>query len=95
VVGVHTVVLAYTLHRFRLVARFIPILGLAGGPLVFASNLGVMFGAYSSVSATTAVGAVPVFAWEVSLATYLIVKGLGTHTDQPEPSGFATAVGVR
>src|SRR5262249_10341366 len=88
VVGVHTVVLAYTLHRSSLVTRFIPILGLVGGPLVFASNLGVMFGAYPQESGITAVGAVPVFVWEISLAAYLIVKGLKTHTDQPPRPGF-------
>ncbi len=78
VVGVHTTLLAYALHQFRLVPRFIPVIGLVGGPLVFASNLGVMFGAYPQESGFTAVGAVPVFAWEISLAIYLIVKGLNT-----------------
>ncbi len=81
VVGVHTVVLAYALYRSRLVARFIPVLGLVGGPLVFASNIGVMFGAYPQASTITAVGAVPVFAWEISLAGYLIVKGFRTNPD--------------
>jgi hypothetical protein len=76
VVGVNTVVLAVALYRFRLVPRFIPILGLIGGPLVFASDLGVMFGVYPQESGITAVGAVPVFAWEISLAIYLIAKGL-------------------
>jgi len=82
VVGVNTVVLAVALYRFRLVPRFIPVLGLVGGPLVFASNLGVMFGLYPQESSVTAVGAVPVFAWEISLAVYLIAKGL--RTDQPD-----------
>jgi hypothetical protein len=84
VVAVDTVVLAVVLYRFRLVPRFIPVLGLIGGPLVLASNLGVMFGAYDQESAFTAVGAVPVFAWEVCLAVYLIVKGL-----RPQPDSAA------
>jgi hypothetical protein len=69
VVGVDTVVQPYVLHRFHMVPRAIPILRLVGGPLVFASNLGVMFGAYAQRSAVTAAAAVPVFAWEVSLAS--------------------------
>jgi hypothetical protein len=94
VVGVHTVVLATVVYRARLVPRFIPVLGLVGGPLVFASNLGVMFGAYPQESGITAAGAIPVFAWEISLATYLVVKGLKTYTDQAVPSGVAVGVGA-
>jgi hypothetical protein len=85
VVGVDTVVLAYVLYRFSLVPRAIPILGLIGGPLVFASNLGVMFGAYPQKSAITGAAALPVFAWEVSLAIYLIAKGLRSESPQPAP----------
>ena len=95
VVGVNTAVLAYTLSRFRLVARFIPILGLIGGPLVFASNLGVMFGAYPQESGITAVAAAPVFAWEISLAIYLILKGLKTNADQADPIRLAVTAGVQ
>jgi uncharacterized protein DUF4386 len=85
VVGVNTVVLAATLYRCGLVPRFIPILGLIGGPIVFASNLGVMFGAYPQESSITAAAAVPVFAWEISLAVYLIVKGFKPQPDRPAP----------
>ena len=92
VVGVNTTVLALALYRFRLVPRFIPVLGLIGGPLVFASNLGVLFGGYTQESGFTAVGAVPVFAWEISLAAYLDVKGIRTRID--EPSGVPTGVAV-
>jgi hypothetical protein len=91
VVGVDTVVLAYVLYRFRLVPRAIPILGLVGGPLVFASNLGVMFGVYAQRSAITAAAAVPVFAWEVSLAIYLIARGL--NSDLPRSDRVAVPVG--
>lgn len=75
VLGTNTVVLACTLYRSGLVARFIPVLGLIGGPLVLASDLAVMFGVYPQLSAIAALGAVPVFAWEVCLAFHLIVKG--------------------
>ena len=94
VVGVHTTLLAYALRRFRLVAPFIPVLGLVGGPLVLASNLGVMFGAYAQQSTITAVCAVPVFAWEICLAVHLIAKGLRASTaERPEPSGLVLAAG--
>jgi hypothetical protein len=75
VLGTNTVLLACLLYRSGLVPRFIPVLGLVGGPLVFASGAAQMFGLYQQISAWAAVTAVPVFAWEISLALYLIVKG--------------------
>src|SRR5919201_2421845 len=42
--GANTVLMAYLMYRSRLVPRFIPVLGLVGGPLVFAYNAGLMFG---------------------------------------------------
>src|SRR5215218_10372056 len=44
VCGTNTVVLAYLLHRSGLVTRYIPVLGLIGGPLVFASGAAQLFG---------------------------------------------------
>ncbi len=76
VVGVHTVVLALVLRRHRLVTWWIPHLGIGGAVLVTASNLAVMFGAHDQISVTSAVAAVPIFAWEISLAVHLIWKGL-------------------
>jgi len=55
--------------------RTLEVLGLIGGPVVFASNVAVMAGAYPQTSVPAGVGAVTVFGWETSLAAYLIVKG--------------------
>lgn len=71
--GLNSVLLAYLVHRARLVPRGITWLGLLGGPLVATSAVAVILGAYGPV--THAITAVPVFAWEVSLAVYLIAKG--------------------
>jgi len=73
--GTNTVLLAWLMYRARLVPRFIPVLGLLGGPLVFASVTGVLFGLYGQYTAVPAVAALPEFAWEVCLAVYLIVWG--------------------
>ena len=75
VCGTNTVVLAALLHRSRLVPRFIAVLGLVGGPLVFAWNLMSMFGATELFSAVAVLFVAPVFSWELCLAVYLIVKG--------------------
>jgi len=76
--GPNTFMLAYLMYKSRLVPRFIAILGLIGGPLLFAFATAVMFGVFEQVSVWGAIGALPVFAWEMSLAVWLIFKGFAT-----------------
>ncbi len=78
--GANTLLLAYLMYRSRLVPRFIAVLGLIGGPLVFVSATAVLFGAYEDLSTVGVVAAAPVFAWEVSLAVWMIVKGFRPST---------------
>jgi hypothetical protein len=73
--GVNTVLLAYLMYRSRLVPRIIAVLGLVGGSLIFVSGTAVLFGLYEDLSVAGVVAAAPVFAWEVSLAVWMIVKG--------------------
>ncbi len=82
VCGVNTVLMAFLLYRSRLVPRLIPVLGLVGGPLVFAYDAAKMFGITEQLPSWVAIGVIPIFAWEVSLAIYLIVKGF-------KPSAFS------
>lgn len=65
------------MRRSGLVPRAIPAIGLLGGPLVLASSVAVLFGAYAQTSAVAAGAAFAVFAWEMSLAAWMIVRGLG------------------
>ena len=74
-IGVNTFLLAYLMYASRLVPRVIPAIGLIGGPLIFASGVAEMFGLYGPFSPLGSIGALPVFAWEMSLAIWLIVKG--------------------
>jgi Domain of unknown function (DUF4386) len=74
-IGVNTLMLACLMYRSGLVPRLIAVLGLIGGPLVFASSAAVLFGLYEQVSVWGSVAAIPVFAWEMSLAVWLIAKG--------------------
>jgi branched-subunit amino acid transport protein AzlD len=85
VLGTNTVLLATVLYRSGLVPRFIPVLGLVGGPLVFASGAAQLFGLYPQISAWAAVTAVPVFAWEICLALYLVVKGFRPSAVAAQP----------
>lgn len=69
---INAAVLAALLWRTRLVPRFIPALGLGGAALVAAMNLGVLWG----VNSSQPVLALPLFAWEISLAATLATRGL-------------------
>jgi Domain of unknown function (DUF4386) len=73
--GVNTVLLAYLMYRSRLVPRAIAVLGLVGGSLIFASGTAVLFGLYEDLSIPGLAAAAPVLAWELSVATWMIVKG--------------------
>ncbi|MCU7823911.1 DUF4386 domain-containing protein [Kitasatospora sp. DSM 101779] len=75
VCGANTLLAAYLMYRSRLVPRVVAVLGLVGGPLIFASAVAVLFGVYGQVSAWGALAAVPVFAWELALATCLVTRG--------------------
>jgi hypothetical protein len=74
-IGVNTLLLAYLMYTSKLVPRLIAVVGLVGGPLIFVSGLAEMFGLYQQISVWGSIGALPVFAWEMSLAVWLIVKG--------------------
>ena len=73
--GMDTVLMAYLMFQSRLVPRFIPVLGLIGGPIVFASAAAVLFGLVGQYSTVTGLTAIPEFAWELTLALWLIVRG--------------------
>jgi len=73
VLGINSFLLAYLMYRSELVPRLIAVLGLAGGSLVTVSATAMLFGVYGQ--STHTILALPVFAWEVSLAIWLIAKG--------------------
>jgi hypothetical protein len=68
--------LATVMYRFRLVPRVIPLMGLVGAPILFASSVATMFGSHGQISSTAALAALPIAAWEFSLGVYLMVKGV-------------------
>ena len=76
--GPSTLMMSYFLYDTKLVPRFISVMGLVGGTLILACALLVMFGIFLQVSAWGVVFAMPVFAYEMSLAVWLIVKGFNS-----------------
>jgi hypothetical protein len=83
VVGVgNGLILGYLMYTSGLVPRRMAMFGLVGGPLVCASGIAVMFGAFDAGSAPQAIATIPEIIWEASLGIYLTVKGFRT----PSPS---------
>jgi Domain of unknown function (DUF4386) len=76
VVGIgNGLLLGYLMYRSALVPRAMAMLGLVGGPLLFASSILVLFGFYEQVSVWAGIATIPEFLWELSLGIWLIVKG--------------------
>jgi hypothetical protein len=74
-VGVNGLLLGYLFYRSGLVPRQIAMLGLIGGPLIFASSIAILFGAYEQTGGTAFLLALPEIAFEASITVYTIWKG--------------------
>jgi hypothetical protein len=85
---VNALLLGSLLYRSGLVPRIIPLVGLMGAPLLFASDLAVMFGIWEQVSLPAGIATVPIALWEVSLGVWLVVKGFKPSSIT---AGMATA----
>jgi hypothetical protein len=83
------ILLGYLLYRSGLVPRRMALLGLVAGPVVFASGIAVLFGAYEQVSTWSFIATVPEIAWEASLTIWLLVKGF-----KPSPITTGIAAGT-
>ena len=76
VVGIgNGLMLGYLMYRSALVPRAMAVLGLIGGPLVMASGVAILFGAFEAGSVWQAIATIPEFLWELSLGIWLTVKG--------------------
>ncbi|HEX8647273.1 MAG TPA: DUF4386 domain-containing protein [Thermoleophilaceae bacterium] len=73
-VGVNGLLLGYLFLRSGLVPRWIAMFGVVGGPLIFASSIAVLFGAYEQDGAHF-VFALPEIVFELSITVYTIWKG--------------------
>ena len=73
-VGVNGILLGWMMYRTGLMPRGLAMLGVVGGPLIFASAIAVLFGAYEQ-NGLHALFSVPEGLFEASFAIYLIVKG--------------------
>jgi hypothetical protein len=73
-VGMNGLLLGYLFYRSGLVPRWMAMFGLVGGPLIFASAIAVLLGAYEQDGAHF-IFSVPEIVFELSITIYTIVKG--------------------
>lgn len=71
----NAVLLGTLMYQSRLVPRAIPTLGLIGAPLLFAANIATLFGHNEQTSGITMLATLPIAFWELSVGTWLLVKG--------------------
>jgi hypothetical protein len=73
--AVNALCFATILRKTNLVPRWIPTLGVIGAPLLLASSIGTLFGAWDQVSSTALVMALPIATWEMSIGVYMAWRG--------------------
>jgi hypothetical protein len=76
--GINTFMYSYLLYKSKLVPQPLAILGLSGATLVLGAALLVLFGVYPQLSVPVSLLAVPIAAYEMILAGWLIVKGFNS-----------------
>jgi Domain of unknown function (DUF4386) len=73
--GVNALLLGSLMYRSGLVPRAIPTLGLIGAPLLIASGIATIFGAYGQFAVAAGVLGLPVALWELSVGGWMAFKG--------------------
>jgi hypothetical protein len=92
--AVNAMLLGTVLLRARLVPRVIPLMGLIGAPLLLASSVGTMFGAWTQTSTIAAAAALPIALWELSLGVWLTVKGVAVESTTTKPPAHVVHGGL-
>jgi Domain of unknown function (DUF4386) len=87
---INALLLGSLMYQSRLVPRIIPLVGLIGAPLLFASDIAVLFGIWGQMSLPAGIATLPVALWEFSLGVYLVVKGFKPSPITAGMSGATT-----
>src|SRR5437660_3282801 len=73
--AVNAVLLGSLLYQSRLVPRVLPLVGFIGAALLVAGDIAVLFGLIGQHAPSTALAAIPIALWELSLGVRLVAKG--------------------
>jgi hypothetical protein len=80
------------MYRSGLVPRIIPAIGLVGAPILLASGMATLFGAYDQVSSWALIAALPIATWEFSVGVWMTVKGFRTVSGPEAVAGHAPSL---
>lgn len=67
--------LGWMMYRSGMVPRPLAMLGLVGGPVLFAASVAILFGVLDKGDALYAIAVAPEFIWELALGVYLTATG--------------------
>jgi hypothetical protein len=89
--------LGWMMYRSGMVPRRLAMLGLIGGPVLFAASTGILFGVLDKGHPLYAVAVAPEFIWELALGVYLTATGgrVAGLVDQDAAPAVAADTGVR
>jgi hypothetical protein len=76
--AINALCFATILRQIGLVPRWIPTLGLIGAPLLVASSMATLFGAFDQVTPISLLLALPIATWELAVGIYMTIKGFRT-----------------
>lgn len=88
--GINTLMYSYLLYKSKLVPRPLAVLGLTGAALVFVGGLLVLFGIALQLSVAVVLLVMPIAAYEMILAVWLIAKGFNSSAIASESAITAT-----
>jgi hypothetical protein len=85
--------LGWMMFRSGMVPRQLAMLGLVGGPVLFAASAGILFGVLDKGDPLYAIAVAPEFIWELALGVYLTATGgrVGGLVDHDEVPAAAAA----
>ena len=82
--ALNALLIGSVMYRSGLLPRWIPRLGLIGGPLLLVSAIATLFGLWDQVSAPSFFLTLPIGIWEFSFGVYMAFKGFRSTTAMDE-----------
>jgi hypothetical protein len=73
--AINALCIGTVMYRTGLIPRIIPTIGLIGAPLLLASSIATLFGAWAQVSSISFFATLPIAAWEFSFGVWMTFKG--------------------
>jgi hypothetical protein len=73
--AINALLIGTVMYRTGLIPRIIPTIGLIGAPMLLASALATLFGAWAQVSSISFFATLPIAAWEFAFGVWMAFKG--------------------